>query len=1135
MRPMDRRPARLSRRLSLACAAALAASLLAPVTAGASGAGDRSVHADDAGSPHGAAVAVASTHTVTLVTGDLVKMVTFTDGRQHAGLVPDAGDPVPGQLIRRVGDDLYVVPREALPLLARRRLDPDLFNVTALIEQGYDDAQRSTLPLLVRYGGRHVEQFRRAGGLAPQGASVERVIAPLGLAVLSQSKVKAREFWADVTGQQRDRFTGGIARMWLDGRVHATLADSVPQIGAPKAWADGYDGRGVKVAVLDTGVDATHPDLAGKVAKSANFSDDRDAVDHHGHGTHVAATVAGTGRASGGSRKGVAPGAVLLNGKVLDEFGSGSESSVLAGMQWAVAQGADVVSMSLGGGPTDGTDPLSMAVNRLTKRSGALFVVAAGNDYDEQTINTPAAADAALAVGAVDKRDVLAEFSSKGPRLSDFAIKPEITAPGVDIIAARAKGTSLGDVVDPRYTSLSGTSMATPHVAGAAAILVQEHPRWAPDRLKAALVTTAKPAAGVSVYHQGVGRVDVARAHRQHVTASAGTLNMGYYSWPHEGNDQLVERRVTYRNAGRSPVRLDLSLDIRDRAGKPTPPGMVKLDADSLTVAPGGSADVTVTLDPNVGAPALYGGLLTATRRGGTTVLRTAVGFYKETEMYTLSAELVGRDGRPASGVVNLFGLSRDRFDFEFVDGSAGGTVSFRVPPGSYSLMGFIDEFPSVTLAGRPQLWVGRDTTVRMDARDGNEATVRVPDVVERRSVDIGYEREARGRGLGSFFGGPFDHVYAVPTNPVTTGRFSMITRWDLQAPETRARPRSPYVYDLRLPEHGRIPADLRYTFRYRDLARIDEAFHAHRPGQRLLEARFGFGPEGGFAFALIREVVAPFGRTDYVSANETQWMQDVQAGPFFGFDGYYSEEPRSYAPGSRTYTSWLRQVARPAVPDGFRYPGSGIPPFRQGNRFSGVMLEYVDDAGHLAYIGESDAARHRIYADGRLIAKGSHLFLDGLRVPAQRSSYRVVLDTERKARWWRYSTRTRSDWRFSSARPQTGAVRTLPMTTVRWQTHTGLLNRLPAGQRRQLGLRVQPALGASQRVERVQVHVSYNDGASWVPVPPPRRTAAGRYVVTVDHPRLGRTNGYVSLRVYAATADGATLRQSVARAYGLH
>src|SRR5262249_25339134 len=156
------------------------------------------------------------------------------------------------------------------------------------------------------------------------------------------------------------------------------------------------------------------------------------------------------------------------------------------------------------------------------------------------------AADDALTVGAVSKQDVLADFSGRGPRTGNFGLKPEITAPGVDIIAARAAGTSLGTPIDQYYTMLSGTSMATPHVAGAAAILKQEFPSFTPAQLKAALVSTAKPF-DYSVWQQGAGRVDVGRAFSQLVYAETATLDYGYFPYPHDA-DTPVTKTLTYHN-----------------------------------------------------------------------------------------------------------------------------------------------------------------------------------------------------------------------------------------------------------------------------------------------------------------------------------------------------------------------------------------------------------------------------------------------------------------------------------------------------------------------------------------------------------------------------------------------------------
>ena len=249
--------------------------------------------------------------------------------------------------------------------------------------------------------------------------------------------------------------------------------------------------------MLDTGADFTHPDLVGRVADRADFTaEGGDAVDHNGHGTHVASTIAGTGAAAHGQRRGVAPDAKLVIGKVLDDHGSGADSGIIAGMEWAATR-ADVINMSLGGSdPDDGSDPLSLAVDALSRSTGALFVIAAGNSGG--AISSPGSAASALTVGAVDRNDKLADFSSRGPLVTSNVAKPELVAPGVDIVAARAAGTNLQDPIDRYYEAISGTSMASPHVAGAAALLAQRHPDWSGERAQGRPRRRRRPAAAAS-------------------------------------------------------------------------------------------------------------------------------------------------------------------------------------------------------------------------------------------------------------------------------------------------------------------------------------------------------------------------------------------------------------------------------------------------------------------------------------------------------------------------------------------------------------------------------------------------------------------------------------------------------------
>ncbi|WP_408648156.1 S8 family serine peptidase [Streptomyces gossypiisoli] len=258
-------------------------------------------------------------------------------------------------------------------------------------------------------------------------------------------------------------------------------------------------------------------------------------------------TVAGTGSASDGTERGVAPGARLEIGKVLDQGGSGQESWIIAGMEWATRDlQAKIVSMSLGRGG-DATDPMSQAVDRLSAETGALFVVAAGNG-GPRSISSPGAADSALTVGAVDSADRLADFSSQGPRAGDFGLKPEITAPGVDILAARSRYQRGGQ---GHCTTMSGTSMATPHVAGTAALLAAVHPDWTGAQLKQALVSSAKATPSYSPYEAGAGRLDALAAVNTSVFATAGAFS-GFSAWPHEPGETDV-RKVVYR--GRKSIR----------------------------------------------------------------------------------------------------------------------------------------------------------------------------------------------------------------------------------------------------------------------------------------------------------------------------------------------------------------------------------------------------------------------------------------------------------------------------------------------------------------------------------------------------------------------------------------------------
>ncbi|MET8273192.1 S8 family serine peptidase [Streptomyces sp. NPDC005096] len=643
----------------------------------------------------------STTSTLTLVTGDKVALTTGPDGKQSVNILSGAGTSKTFQTTSGQNGDLYVYPEDATAALASSTVDGELFNVSRMIRDGYGDAKTDEVPAIVDFQGKPTAAALKQKTEDLPGSDDERVMPRLGLSAVHVDKHSAKGFWQAVKpAPARSRSaqattvpgTAGVSKLWYDGKAKVALDKSVPQIGAPEAWAKGYDGKGVKVAVLDTGADLNNADIKSEIVQSQSFVNGQTVQDGHGHGTHVASTIAGSGANSGGKYKGVVPGADLLVGKVLANSGQGADSSILAGMEWAVEQGADVVSMSLGGTDAPGEDVLTNAVNSLSASSNTLFVIAAGNaGPGESTLGTPGAADAALTVGAVDKSDALADFSSRGPRLGDMAMKPEITAPGVDIVAARAAGTNLGTPVGTDYTTLNGTSMATPHVAGSAAILKQRHPDWTGQRIKEALTAHAKAAADQTVYQQGYGRVDIPAALDPSLELS-GTADFRVIPWQ-EGTYPTRSRTLTLHNDAASDTVVTLAASAKDASGTAVPAGTLSLSGAGLsegrvTVPAGSTAEVTVTLDNNGLKAGQYGGSVTATSDSGESV-HAALGFVTSVEQHDVTLNAIDRFGQaPKALNFTLHGMDNNVWQRQFLYNTGTGTTTLSVPVGHYSIEG---------------------------------------------------------------------------------------------------------------------------------------------------------------------------------------------------------------------------------------------------------------------------------------------------------------------------------------------------------------------------------------------------------------------------------------------------------------
>ncbi|MGW6055075.1 S8 family serine peptidase [Streptomyces sp. NPDC055189] len=727
--------------------------------------------------------AARAAHTVTLVTGDKVTVTDLGGGKKTVTVDRPAG--ATGAVRSEIaGDRITVVPDEARPYLSAGTLDKRLFDVTELMRQGLGDEKGGALPLIVTY---EKSARRDAGPATPRGAEKVRALPSVGgVAVKAE---KPGTFWRDVapdaaksarkSATSRGALADGIDKIWLDGRVEADMAQSNEQIGTPAAWEAGLTGKGVKVAVLDTGVDVGHPGLKDRVAATKSFIPGEEVADRNGHGTHVTSTVGGSGAESEGNKeKGVAPGADLSVGKVLSDEGSGSESQIIAGMEWAAKDvGAKVVSMSLGSQEaSDGTDPMAAAVNTLSKDTGALFVIAAGNNGAPASIGSPGAADSALTIGAVDSDDRAAYFTSQGPRYGDNALKPDLSAPGVDILAARSQ-LAPGEGY---YTEMSGTSMATPHIAGVAALLAEKHPDWSGVRLKDALMSTSKQL-DASVYELGSGRVSVPDAIDAQVTAS-GSADLGFYSWPYEDN-KPVTRTVTYSNSSDAAVELSL-------AAEGAAEGVATLADKTLTVPAHGTASTTVTGD---GAKATVGntsGRIVASA-AGKPVAHTAFGLVKEEERYTLTVRVKDRDGAATGAGLVLQRLAEQVDPFPAEVGESG-TLQLRLKPGTYALSSFLDVRGSkgkdslgLGFLTAPEIVLDKDREVTLDGRKLREVGVDVGKRTETRQLLMEYDRRANGARLQGAVQVPvkYDSIFAAPTAKVADGSFEYRTVWRLGKP----------------------------------------------------------------------------------------------------------------------------------------------------------------------------------------------------------------------------------------------------------------------------------------------------------------------------------------------------------------
>ncbi|MEE8585898.1 MAG: S8 family peptidase [Acidobacteriota bacterium] len=443
-----------------------------------------------------------------------------------------------------------------IPLTASQRQAQDAFvrhahKVSpAVVSRDAENQQKSAgearLPVIVT--------FREQSGLESMS---EAASARLGF---------VKSMAAELDGRQVRRLLESdlVEYVTLDAVIRTT-SDASSQIGrgdltssflrAIGADRSPYTGQGVTVAVFDSGI-AAHPDLQGRILASVDFTSG-EAVevdanrDNYGHGTHVAGIIAGSGRASAGRFAGVAPGAGILDLKVVGDDGMGRTSNLIRAMEWVVAHkdrfGIRVANLSVSRPPLDPheLDPLCAAAARLVE-AGIVTVASAGNwgSWGDEYpfviggIASPGISPAVITVGPIDtagsathRDDIGTSFGSRGPTI-DGLFKPDLAAPGRRVYSLLAPGSVVQQnyperIIGESYVRLSGASQATPFVSGAVARILEANPRLSPAMVKTILMLSAARIEGAHILEQGNGMLNLPVAIR---SAQALSLREGLQS-----------------------------------------------------------------------------------------------------------------------------------------------------------------------------------------------------------------------------------------------------------------------------------------------------------------------------------------------------------------------------------------------------------------------------------------------------------------------------------------------------------------------------------------------------------------------------------------------------------------------------
>ncbi|APU22869.1 S8 family serine peptidase [Actinoalloteichus sp. GBA129-24] len=1076
---------------------------------------------------------------VTLLTGDVVAIDSAGTGQPTVTIHPaprtDIG--VGFQTWHSDEGDTFVIPHDVAALVPDV-LDLALFNVSGLIAAGYDDASRDTLPLIL--------QGRDSGAVHTLNAAevLPAVDSTLSLPVIDAVAAEVTKATAPELGDTLAALADGsgasdpavsaataIEKVWLDTAVDVAEWDrNLDQISAPTAWDTGLSGTGVSVAVLDTGVDIEHPDLTGVVTAAENFTAADSAADGHGHGTHVASVIAGSGAAADGARRGVAHGAQLLAGKVLGDDGRGQVSWLIEGMQWAVDQGADIVNLSLGTPAGDEDDPVAQALDRLAQESDTLFVVAAGNSGpDAGTVESPGIAAHALTVGAVDADDRLTGFSSTGPTRGSGRLKPEIVAPGSEIVGARAGGGT----AEP-YTAMSGTSQAAPHVAGAAALLRERHPHLGWAQLRSALVGTAVPVWG-SRWQQGGGRIDLESAVTTSLVADVDTLDLGVLRA--ESSDP-IRVDVTLTNLGEEPAELTVTDEIADADLVTVPAELVTVSPATVALAPGESTQVTVTLAQEGLGAGQFSGTVTVSGADGA-MLHIPTGFLIEPERHELRVSVLDRRGEPLSGgVVEV--LRGEDFVGGFFPAARldeHGQAVLDVVPGHYSVMARVTtparggEAETLSVAGTAELLVEEDTEYVVDARRAERMRAMTVQGVPTTPLEgmLGYSRGDGSRSytalmfpeLSAFAGG---QVFAQPTRPVTSGMFRTEGRWRLES-QRRLGDRQE-IYDLvSVEDHYPSPPSSVLTWRESlRLARVETVFEAPAEAE-YLEYRSYHTPFGGTAIIWLHDLPVPGRRTELISVDPSVTWQQCVIDPAELTRRVCDRHDPAYREGEWRTSTWRSRLT-PVTRSVWQGDAALVADIHFGNGAHGGLLEHE----------QLEETTLRLYRDEELVGERQSTYGHFFTSPEE-ASFRLELDATVADGVLPAGARTSTAWEFRSHGPTEDTMTGFSpaLLDLDYRPDVDEFGRARSGRALPMSLRVDSSGPDRARpaMSRVRLWISTDGGRRWHEQLLLPGLDGARHTV-IPALRL-RNADAVSTRVAATAKDGRTIEQTVIDAVPLY